>query len=135
MLFYSEEHGRLGVYELQKMGIDPNNLPDNWCRLEIYKESYDPLTHSLPDKGITQEIDGVMTACFYAKPLPYEVAAKNIRAKRDKLFEQSFIREAVEKNAMLGEAIPSSVLNYCQALRDMPEQEGFPYYVDWPVKP
>lgn len=135
MLFYSEEHGRLGVYELQNLGIDHNNLPNGWVRLAVYKEHFDPLTHYLPDKHIVEVRDGVTTACYYAKVLPYDVAAKNIRDKRNRLFDKSFIREAVEKNAMLGAPIPESVLQYCQALRDIPEQEGFPYSVNWPVEP
>ena len=132
MLFYSEEHGRLGVYELEALGIDHNNLPSGWVRLAVAKESFDPLTHYLADKHIIEVRDGVTTACFYAKVLPKDVAAKNIRDKRNKLFDQPFIREAIEKNAMLGVPIPDSVLEYSQALRDIPQQDGFPYSVNWP---
>ena len=32
-------------------------------------------------------------------------------------------------------ALSSAMAKYRQALRDVPQQEGFPYHVEWPVKP
>lgn len=35
----------------------------------------------------------------------------------------------------LGEALRSSTAVYRQALRDVPEQPGFPYEIEWPEAP
>jgi hypothetical protein len=63
--------------------------------------------------------------------------------------DEEYATEAREKrNALIAEtdymAMPDyplseekrqAVLAYRQALRDVPEQEGFPRQIDWPVKP
>jgi len=63
--------------------------------------------------------------------------------------DQEFAAEAREKrNALIAEtdfmAMPdypldeekkAAVIAYRQALRDVPEQEGFPRQIDWPVRP
>lgn len=63
--------------------------------------------------------------------------------------DEEYAAEAREKrNALIAEtdymAMPdypldaekkAAVLAYRQALRDVPEQEGFPRQIDWPVKP
>lgn len=63
--------------------------------------------------------------------------------------DEDFAKEAREKrNALIAEtdymAMPDyplddekrqAVLAYRQALRDVPEQAGFPRQIDWPVKP
>ena len=68
------------------------------------------------------------------KPAPtLEAKAKEVRAQRDALLE--------ETDYLLMPDYPISaddleaVKAYRQALRDVPEQEGFPYTVVWPEKP
>lgn len=56
-------------------------------------------------------------------------AAKAVRAKRDNLIAETDWRFRSDMN-------PSQTwIDYCQALRDVPQQAGFPHNVTWPVKP
>lgn len=65
--------------------------------------------------------------------------AKSARDSRDKLLAECdwVVTKAVEQNAQdsLGIQIPVVWLNYRQALRDLPQQAGFPTTINWPVKP
>ena len=62
-----------------------------------------------------------------------EIAAAAVREKRDKLI--------AETDYLLMPDYPISAENlesikaYRQALRDVPQQDGFPLSVTWPVKP
>lgn len=55
------------------------------------------------------------------------------RAKRDRLLAETdwIITRAIER----GELVPGAWVAYRQALRDLPEQEGFPATITWPVAP
>ena len=65
--------------------------------------------------------------------------AKSARDSRDNLLSECdwVVAKAVEQNAQdnLGIQIPVVWLNYRQALRDIPQQAGFPTTINWPVKP
>jgi hypothetical protein len=65
--------------------------------------------------------------------------AKSARDSRDRLLAECdwVVAKAVEQNAQdnLGIQIPVVWLNYRQALRDLPQQSGFPATIVWPVKP
>ena len=65
--------------------------------------------------------------------------AKSARQSRDTLLAECdwVVAKAVEQNAQdnLGIQIPVVWLNYRQALRDIPQQIGFPTTIAWPVKP
>lgn len=55
------------------------------------------------------------------------------RAVRDNLLSQC--DWVVTKAQEIGEEVPQEWLMYRQALRDIPEQPGFPDDIDWPTKP
>jgi thioesterase domain-containing protein len=59
--------------------------------------------------------------------------ADNARSQRDRLLAASdwIAIRAVER----GEAMPEDWQTYRQALRDVPEQQGFPAVIDWPTAP
>lgn len=55
--------------------------------------------------------------------------AAQIRAERDRKLSETDWRFRSDMN-------PSQDwIEYCQALRDIPEQEGFPWNVEWPTDP
>lgn len=59
-----------------------------------------------------------------------EAAAQAVRIKRDKLIAETdfyMLPDAPEA--------PAGLAEYRQALRDITEQEGFPFDLEWPVKP
>ena len=64
------------------------------------------------------------------KRADYAAAAAEVRAERDK-------RIAATDWTVLGDAKTTKAdwREYRQALRDVPEQAGFPYAVQWPVPP
>jgi hypothetical protein len=71
-------------------------------------------------------VDGLFT-----KPLPdTSAAAAAIRAERDSLLTASDWTQVID--APVDQAAWAT---YRQALRDIPQQAGFPWTITWPVKP
>ena len=64
------------------------------------------------------------------KQADYDAAAAIVRTQRDKLI-------AATDWTVLGDAktVKADWKAYRQALRDVPEQAGFPYAVEWPTPP
>ena len=79
-------------------------------------------------------------------------AAAEVRARRDELLTLSDASMALDRLGLdvpsgstftawltflrgLGNVLTGAMAIYRKALRDIPEQAGFPYDVDWPVKP
>ncbi len=59
--------------------------------------------------------------------------ASRVRSERDSLLQET--DWIVIKSYERGENIPAEWELYRQALRDITEQAGFPYSVEWPTKP
>jgi hypothetical protein len=59
--------------------------------------------------------------------------AKAARDTRDRLLAEC--DWMVVKSLESGQAVPAEWATYRQALRDIPQQAGFPTSIDWPVKP
>ena len=59
--------------------------------------------------------------------------AKSARDSRDKLLAECDC--LVVKALELSQAVPAEWAVYRQALRDLPQQAGFPTTINWPVKP
>lgn len=91
-----------------------------------------------------------------AKQIEYDKLAAEVRAKRDELLadtDKDFVLDRINLNipekvtastmlnavkdifAVLSSVCSSEMAKYRQALRDIPQQEGFPYDVKFPVKP
>ena len=71
--------------------------------------------------------DGVFT-----KLLPdTSAAAAGIRSERDNLLAQTDWTQGKD----ISDAVSSVWATYRQALRDIPQQAGFPTTITWPVKP
>lgn len=79
-------------------------------------------------------------------------AAAEVRARRDELLTLSDASMALDRLGLdvpsgstftawlaflrgLGNVLTGAMAIYRKALRDIPEQAGFPYDVDWPMKP
>jgi hypothetical protein len=121
--------------------LDQNNV----CVRVIVADSENPAFLSDGEKyapdhtgaiGITW--DDVENKWDYPKPpeptpVPEDVAAANIRRKRDRLLQET--DWIVIKSYERGENIPATWELYRQALRDITAQAGFPYSVEWPTKP
>lgn len=91
-----------------------------------------------------------------AKQIEYDELAAEVRTKRDALLadtDKDFVLDRINLNipekvtastmlnavkdifAVLGTVCSGEMAKYRQVLRDMPEQEGFPYNVKFPAKP
>ena len=103
--------------------------------------------------GLVESIEKSFEAWLQsAKELDYNKAAKEVRAKRDKLLAESDKVMCLDRLGLsvpngstfsawlsflksLGNALSGEWAEYRQALRDVPEQPGFPYEVEFPEKP
>lgn len=91
-----------------------------------------------PDEQGGSSLDGLVECLhFYGYPLGElktdEEFAAEAREKRNQLIAETDFMAMPDYP--LDAEKKAAVLAYRQALRDLPEQEGFPRQIDWPVKP
>jgi hypothetical protein len=93
---------------------------------------YDTLAWRLIDDEFVN-VNGAWMLPYKLEALPLEQAQQNIRSRRDSLLADTdwLVIKAYERS----ENIPAEWELYRQALRDITEQTGFPYEVQWPTKP
>ena len=79
---------------------------------------------------VPQTMDDTDTWAALVKQADHDTAAAAVRAERDRLI-------AATDWTVLGDAktVKADWKTYRQALRDVPEQAGFPYAVVWPTPP
>ena len=63
----------------------------------------------------------------------YDAAAESVRSQRDQKLGSTDWR--VTKATETGVSLGSGWVAYRQALRDITDQTGFPYDVEWPTEP
>lgn len=68
-----------------------------------------------------------------AKAKEYETLAAEVRARRDELLAATDKTQYADYP--ISAELRASYAAYRQALRDVPDQMGFPYDVAWPVEP
>lgn len=93
---------------------------------------FEKFAHRLTD-GSFVEVNGAWLLTWAVAQLPQDQAEANVRLERDRLLQETdwIVIKAYERN----DNIPAEWEMYRQALRDLTAQEGFPYSVDWPIKP
>lgn len=104
-----------------------------------------PYTDTLAER-LEQSRENWLAWC---KRLDRENAEAAVRAERDKLLRETDANMALDRLGLdvptgttfsawlsflskLGEVLVGDMAKYRQALRDVPQQEGFPYNVVWP---
>lgn len=87
-----------------------------------------------------------------AKEAEFNAKASEVRKKRNKLLAETDARMCLDRMGLevpsgttfsswlsflkeLGSIISGKWAKYRQALRDIPEQEGFPFNIEWPEQP
>ena len=107
-----------------------------------------PNRHDL-DKYIDDNYDYLLNM---AKQEDEKKESAEIRQKRDVLLQESDVHVLLDRLGLkipsgdtfaawkpflseLASAVSGEWATYRQALRDVPQQEGFPYNVTWPIKP
>jgi len=127
---------------LEALGADPVFEGPQASGGTVYQYSQRDGVEQIEGKWYTKYIlgpvfvDGETTAAeqesAYKAQKDAEFAA-NARARRDTLLSEC--DWVVIKSLESGKAIPSEWAAYRQALRDLPQQAGFPTSITWPVKP
>ncbi len=88
---------------------------------------YDPVYQKVVRKII--DTDTVKTYSWEILDLTEEELANNVRRKRAELLRYTDLWAYSDRS------MPEEIKEYRQALRDIPEQEGFPRDIIWPIKP
>jgi hypothetical protein len=100
---------------------------DVYAIQEVPAPEVDPLTQR-HEQTTPVLVDGKWTQTWQVVQLPEDQATTNVRAKRNQLLANSdwtqLADSPVDKDAW---AV------YREALRNLPEQAGFPYSVTWPT--
>lgn len=151
MLYYDEQKEittrkphRRGVYYPCKPSRDsfpPNPSKELLARHGFYpakdeKPEYDPEIEQVVPTGWEREGNQYGTQYvrqYEIRPLPEDEMAEKIRAKRDEMLAETDRYALPDYPHGDGERL--AWLEYRQRLRDVTEQEGFPYAVEWPEKP
>lgn len=95
------------------------------CR--IRSEQFDPLVQTQEDAGYVKEGERWFLTKV-ATNLPDEIAQYNVRQHRDELLQKT------DWQALSDVAMTDAMTTYRQALRDVSNQEGFPFSVEWPIR-
>ena len=131
-MFYSKQ--TCGFYDT---AIHGDNMPDD--AVEISAEQHAALLQGQSEgKVIAADENGYPILQDPPQPTADQMA-DTARAKRDRLIES--VRWRIERHndelALGSEPTEplEPLLQYVQALRDVPQQSGFPGDIDWPVNP
>ena len=118
----------------------PKQIPDEMlASYDVYpytvpdRPDYDRYTQVCVEGTFEQDAEGNWSLPWVIESRPQEQAERSIRLKRDE--DLQACDWVVIKNTEKGTNIPLEWEVYRQALRDITEQEGFPYEVTWPTKP
>ena len=91
------------------------------------------LTQTCADGGLVKAYDDQYYLSGEAPEIPAEILAQKIRDNRSRLLRESDWTQAAD--APFNTEEKAAWAMYRQALRDVPEQDGFPDNVVWPDKP
>lgn len=144
---------RGGIFERHVHDVEPTQWDENnYCfarnlsadraeMLGVYKLKivtppyFDIATQKRVEKDAVL-IDGQWTQVYAVEDMTPEEAqtrydewAIKARTLRDKLLEDT------DWTALSDRTMPPEMATYRQALRDITTQDGFPYAVEWPLKP
>ena len=95
-------------------------------RYTVQHEPHDPLVEKSVESKFEQ-VDGAWVLFHKPERLPIDDAKENIRSERNKRLAETDWMVMVDR-------MPTEMqLSYRQDLRDITNQIGFPYQVDWPI--
>lgn len=90
----------------------------------------------IPDEEGKAHIGGAWDGEQFHLPVPDpEKTAADVRAERDRLLAESDVYVLPDRWEAYTAEQRSAWSAYRQALRDIPEQAGFPFDISWPTKP
>jgi hypothetical protein len=128
-------------YNLSTQG---KSIPDGYVKVKLQAPNYGdkkPYLYEVKE-GLPELVNGeyVQTWSFEAhgpEKLQANVAklAQIVRQERDQLLADSDKKVFVDVWEKLSPVEKEQISNYRQSLRDIPDQDGFPISVDWPLEP
>ena len=123
----------------------PNELLAEFDVYPAYNQEtgiYDSLTQKVEEGDFIQDENGTWLKEQTVVDLDEASASANVRKKRDGLLaevdlDMTILAEKAyyDPTRLKLDSKFVSLRTYKQRLRDLPEQEGFPFTVDWPTKP
>ena len=96
------------------------------------------------EKWVTQEMfteytetdeDGVETTVTVQDQIDAKVAADNAALEATERATRDELLKATDHYGLSDTTMTDAMVAYRQALRDVPQQEGFPQTITWPTKP
>lgn len=126
------------TYSNELGGISATRISDN-RRVYFDPGSAEHSKATAGDWGSISPFEPLVVDADAQKELERQAQSSEVRAQRDRLLADTdwIVTKAIEQNAQdgLGVQIPVVWLDYRQALRDIPQQPGFPDNVTWPTAP
>lgn len=113
----------------------PKQIPhDMLASYDVYpytniKPTYDALTQQLEVGDFSQDSDGNWIRSHSVVNQDQVFAEQAIRTRRNDLLTETDYLALSDNN------LTSEMSTYRQSLRDITSQDGFPYSVNWPIKP
>jgi hypothetical protein len=114
----------------------PQNIPDEvlaeygiYPVTQLPEPDYDPKSQQLKQSEYYQTDTGWQVH-YTIEQLPSEQVSQTVRNIRDRLLQAS--DWVVSRSYERQQPVPESWATYREALRDVPQQAGFPYNVQWP---
>lgn len=98
--------------------------------------TYDEATQRVSQNGVATAVDGVWTYGYTVDALTDEEVAAVLAQKASGVRTDRDSRLAVtDFHALTDTDMSEAMTTYRQALRDIPEQDGFPNEINWPTEP
>lgn len=122
-------HARLYWNDLEEaqdytLSSSTGQLPDYAIESQ---PDFNPLVEKL--SPVITRTSELITESWEKVPLSTESLAASIKAKRNALLK------ATDSYALSDRTVSTEMAAYRQALRDLPEQTGFPTDITWPIRP
>lgn len=141
-MYIKVTNGIGAIYSLQKLREDnPDQVfPVNMSNESLAQWGVYPVSVPTPpvvdfmveylSQGPFYEVNGNWTFDWVQNQVPDDVAKRNVRTHRNKLLSECDWTQLADSPVSKYEWA-----EYRQQLRDLPQQQGFPYSVVWPNEP
>ena len=131
--FFDSSNGRfLSFVDSQNQEVLDINTPEG----SVFVDGNYDINYYLDQGVVVKQPDqpsALHTFDFQTKTWIYSSSA--IKGKRSRLLEQSDWTDTLSSKTRLGDDVYSQWQVYRQALRDIPQQSGYPQNVVWPTPP
>lgn len=142
----TRDNSKPNLFDIQGDGERVTLILNDLSTIEEVEDGFEWEQYSLELQRVAITEDKIEEYLKIAKEQEYNKLAEKVREKRNKLLEESdkFMcldrlsldtSSAIKFLASLKTIFSNNYVKYRQALRDITEQDGFPYNVEFPEKP